>query len=333
MIILALVVLLSIVLLANVGLYERWARDAMHLLVAALNSALAVFSAWLLIAADRPLPPGLVDPLFVASLQRAARDASLAGLATALLASLLLLRPLRRGLVRVLERVRVGHLDPDSPVHTAALVLCIYLLAGMLLEWLVAGDVGGLAELSGPVLIGDVLFSGVLAVAFALMGVGLGVRRSWAETLERLGVTPPNVQNVLGGVGGAGAMLTFMIVFSALWFLLAPNSLGELNSAADVLFGGFASLPAALVVAVSTAVGEELLFRGALQPRLGLLPTSLLFAVLHVQYTLSPASLMILGIGLALGLLRWRLDTTASMVAHFLYNFSLLALAAALPQG
>ena len=333
MVILGLIVLLSIVLLANVGLFEAWARDSTHLLIAAVNGSLAFFGVWALTGASQPLPGMLGDPLFDAALRRAARGVGLVGLATALLASLVLLRPVRQALTRGLGWLHVGDLDPDSPVHTTTLVLSLYLLAWTMVQWLLAGGVGGLADLAGPVLLGDVLLSGVLAVAFALMGVGLGVRRTWPETLERLGLAHPGPRSVLAGINTAGALLLFVMFSGGLWFVLAPQSFEELGSAADVLFGGFASLPAAMVVAVSTAVGEELLFRGALQPRLGLLPTALLFTLLHVQYTLSPASLIILGVGLGLGLVRrWR-DTTAAIVAHFIYNFALLALAATASQG
>lgn len=42
------------------------------------------------------------------------------------------------------------------------------------------------------------------------------------------------------------------------------------------------SAPAAARLAILSGVGEELLFRGALQPWLGLWPTTFLFAVLHI---------------------------------------------------
>ena len=39
-----------------------------------------------------------------------------------------------------------------------------------------------------------------------------------------------------------------------------------------------------LLLALLSAFGEEILFRGVLHPRLGLLPTALLFALLHFPY-------------------------------------------------
>lgn len=332
MVILILIVLLAIVLLANVGQTEDWARSSTYLLIGALNGSVALFGLWALLGSTL-LPLGVfADQELEAAFLAAAHVLGMVGVATGALASALLLRPVRRAVAGGLAWARTGDLDADSPVHTTMLVLCVYLAAWTLVQWLLAGDASGLAELSGPVPLSDVLLSGVLAVAFSLMGVGLGVRRTWGETLERLGVTPLAPGNALPGLTGAGAMLSFQVAAVGVWFLLAPQSLAELGSANSALLGEFTSFPAALVVAFSSAIGEELLFRGALQPRLGLLPTAVLFALLHVQYTLSPAALIILVIGLGLGLLRYWRDTTAAMVAHFFYNFALLALAAAVPQ-
>jgi len=40
-----------------------------------------------------------------------------------------------------------------------------------------------------------------------------------------------------------------------------------------------------LLLGLSAGIGEEITLRGALQPKLGLALTSLLFAALHVQYS------------------------------------------------
>ena len=75
------------------------------------------------------------------------------------------------------------------------------------------------------------------------------------------------------------------------------------------------------VLAISSAAGEEILYRGALQPVYGIVLTSIFFALLHLQYTLTPASLLILIVGFALGWVRQRQSTSAAIIAHFVYNF------------
>ena len=70
------------------------------------------------------------------------------------------------------------------------------------------------------------------------------------------------------------------------------------------------------ILGVAAGVGEELLFRGALQPRLGNISAAFLFAALHTQYAVSLATLEILVLGLVLGLLRGRAGTTGAILAH-----------------
>jgi membrane protease YdiL (CAAX protease family) len=79
----------------------------------------------------------------------------------------------------------------------------------------------------------------------------------------------------------------------------------------------------ALYLAVLTGFGEELLFRGAIQPFAGLLLTSALFGLLHMGQNgiLSAWSVWAFLAGLLLG---WMYDETASLwppiIAHFCVN-------------
>jgi membrane protease YdiL (CAAX protease family) len=70
-------------------------------------------------------------------------------------------------------------------------------------------------------------------------------------------------------------------------------------------------------------------FRGAIQPVFGIWVTSLFFTMLHTQYTLTPATLVIFITSLVLGWLRNRQSTSAAITGHFVYNFIQLVLAGA----
>jgi membrane protease YdiL (CAAX protease family) len=74
-----------------------------------------------------------------------------------------------------------------------------------------------------------------------------------------------------------------------------------------------------LLLGLSAGIGEEITLRGALQPRLGLFWTSLLFAVLHVQYSWFGIA-VIFAIGVILGVIRNRTNTTVAMAIHTLYD-------------
>jgi membrane protease YdiL (CAAX protease family) len=83
----------------------------------------------------------------------------------------------------------------------------------------------------------------------------------------------------------------------------------------------------ALLIGLGAGLGEESLFRGALQPKLGILATSVLFASMHIQYGPSILLLFIFLLSLALGLLRRHVNTTATFLAHAGYNASGVLLA------
>jgi membrane protease YdiL (CAAX protease family) len=76
----------------------------------------------------------------------------------------------------------------------------------------------------------------------------------------------------------------------------------------------------AVILGLSAGISEELLFRGAVQPRLGILLASILFTIGHLQYGLTVATLEILVIGLILGLMRKWTHTTICILIHASYN-------------
>lgn len=79
-----------------------------------------------------------------------------------------------------------------------------------------------------------------------------------------------------------------------------------------------------VILALASAVGEELLFRGALMPWLGLWPQALIFALLHVGPgpRFWPWTASAFAVGLLFGyLVHWTGDLGAPIVAHFVVNF------------
>lgn len=79
-----------------------------------------------------------------------------------------------------------------------------------------------------------------------------------------------------------------------------------------------------LVIALASSLAEEALFRGLLQPSLGLWLTAAIFAVLHVGPTprYLPWTVMAFGAGLLFGgLFQWSGDLVAPFVAHATVNY------------
>lgn len=213
--------------------------------------------------------------------------------------------------------------NPDSPVHLTAFVLCLAYFGNNVTAFVLGGGLSGLAqslEESG-VALDQTAFMGLLWVLAALLGVGLWLRRSPAQVAQRLGLRWPTREDVSIGLLVGSGMIVGSLVISALWAgLSSPDVFAEQTVAAEQLASAINSLSLVLVVSLSASVGEEIFFRGALQPVFGLVPTSLFFALAHPQYTLTPAALWIVVVALAFGWLRRRYSTTAAIIAHFVYN-------------
>ncbi len=216
-----------------------------------------------------------------------------------------------------------GQYNPDAPMHTAALVIVLtfnaYLLAAFLLQ-------GGRSALSSSFSTQGVpnsalLIQAVIFVGVALWGVGLGTRRSLPQALQRLGLWSPSSGQVLAGAGAGVGLLALALVYGSIWqFLLPPEQIAQQTAAAEALALAFATLPGALLLSASSAISEEILLRGAVQPVFGNMLTSLFFALLHTQHLITPGLLLLFLVSLALGWLRQRYGTTAAVVAHFTYN-------------
>ena len=85
----------------------------------------------------------------------------------------------------------------------------------------------------------------------------------------------------------------------------------------------FQSVPAILTAGLVVGVVEETLFRIALQPKSGLVPTSLLFLVSRGQSGIGLLELNLLAFGMLLGLLRMRFNTSTCVLAHITYNVTI----------
>jgi membrane protease YdiL (CAAX protease family) len=79
-----------------------------------------------------------------------------------------------------------------------------------------------------------------------------------------------------------------------------------------------------VILALASSIGEEMLFRGALLPWLGLWPQAVVFALLHVGpgKRFLPWTLSALVLGAAFGWLTvWTTNLGAPIAAHFVINF------------
>ena len=223
----------------------------------------------------------------------------------------------------------------DPPIFLALWLFVTVLLANNLVgilgfEQLERGGAFSLGT-GSRVSPGVVLASQLPFLVVAVLGVGAGVRRSPRQTLARLGYGPISPKQL--GIVALFVVAAFALSLAAdyLFSLLQPDLYRDVGRVSRALFDPRGLSPGsavlfALLIGLGAGLGEETLFRGAVQPALGILPTSILFASMHVQYGPSLLLGYIFLLSIGLGLMRRYINTTASFVAHASYNaLSILA--------
>ena len=175
------------------------------------------------------------------------------------------------------------------------------------------------AETGGPLLDTAQLVGSVIGLSVLSLGaVGLLIRRDLRATLDRLGLRVPRPSHYLLVVLGVAALFGLNVGSEALQSRWFPD-LWSHDQRVSALIAGGLGLWGSLLLGVSAGVGEELAMRGALQPRLGLWLTSLLFAALHVQYSWFGMAVVFM-LGVVLGVIRNRTSTTVAILVHTLYD-------------
>lgn len=216
---------------------------------------------------------------------------------------------LARRMFRVLEPSRSLRLG----ARIALIAALLYPPAAIAFPALIEG-------MNGASLVGkESLWSNLVGMAVLAFGaVGYRIRRNLPATLERLGLRSLEASHwVVIAIG-----LVLLVVLNAgaewvqhRWF---PDLWASDQRVNRLIAGGLSQWDT-LLLGVSAGVGEELSLRGALQPKLGVFLTSLLFALLHVQYSWFGIGI-ILVLGLLLGTIRSRTSTSAAILVHALYD-------------
>lgn len=224
--------------------------------------------------------------------------------------------PVRRLLARLVP------INPESPVHTLALVLSGY-LAGQSVLTLSQEGLVGLAENTQSVSIDLVILSELLLAIVALFGVGFLIRRDWRGLIGRLGLAMPTAKQLLVAAGIIVALVIVQGIAGAMVTYLYPEQAELLETISSSMLGEMDTAWEWMLLALAAGIGEELLFRGALQPAFGIAASSLLFALLHVQYGYTPFILVVVVIAVVLGLIRRYASTTIAIIVHVGYDFAL----------
>ena len=163
----------------------------------------------------------------------------------------------------------------------------------------------------------------MLPMAGAFYGLMFAAALVWGAVEGRPPVFLPGGRDVEWGADlGLGIGVGLLVVLGS-ELITRFTSWGEQSARLLGEMLGEVSQADAIWLALASAIAEELFFRGAIQPHLGLVGTSLLFGVAHLppRRELVPWTLMAVGAGFLLGgLFEWTGNVLAPIAAHFTLN-------------
>lgn len=192
-------------------------------------------------------------------------------------------------------------------------------------------------------LFGQPTFAGLLVnvtVNLALLGfAAVGYLRfarghSLEGTAEALGLGPLDAADQLKAlVEGVGWGLVGLLAVGLIGAGLMQVGVGpDQNVLADLITQTL-TLPQAFLVSFLAALGEEIFFRGFLQPRIGLLPQAVVFGAIHATYLNGFEVLGTFVLALAFGYAYRRTDSLLAPIAgHFAANALVFVLARYAPR-
>lgn len=319
--VLGVILLFSLIFVANVAEARRTERlkRLFNWILLLVNLPIFLMGLALLL-----VPPQQLEATTVGVTFSAFRPAGLVLLLSAVWGLLVTLPEARRLMTRVMP------IDPTSPVHALALVLAGYLIGNSVVT-LTQGGLEGLAQTSSAATILDIVASELLYAMVGVAGVGLFVRRQGWKLLDRLGLQMPSREQLRGSIRWVLILVALQWLMGAIFLFTNPEQAEALDNLNTLLLENIDTPAEWFVLALSAALGEEILFRGALQPVFGLWATAFLFAMAHIQYGLTLATLLVFVIGVVLGLIRRRYNTGVAIFVHFSYNFILGLLALLAP--
>jgi membrane protease YdiL (CAAX protease family) len=213
----------------------------------------------------------------------------------------------------------VTPIDPDSPTDMTGLSVLLAIL-GLLIATALLAPAPTSLEGIAPGLF-DLVLQAVVFVLVAYITVGWRIVRTFAQATARLGITVPTWQSLAAALGFTVLSLLTVIAVGILAQIVQPDLAETMSGLTDDLTANFQYPLGALILGICAGAGEEALFRGALQPRYGIVLTSIVFALLHApQYGLNVSVLGLFAVSVLLGLARNAFGTTTAMIAHAAYN-------------
>ncbi len=166
----------------------------------------------------------------------------------------------------------------------------------------------------------------VLLVAIAFFAVGGAINRDFSSVRDRLGLHMPTMRQVVISIALVVPLLIISAIGAVLTDFFQPGFTDEIDDIVGEVTADLINVQGAILIGLSAGIGEEVLFRGAMQPTFGIVITSLVFMLIHVQYGFSFILLSLFATSVVFGIQRIKMNTTCCIITHATYNFVVVML-------
>lgn len=203
-------------------------------------------------------------------------------------------------------------LVPERYMHRAVVCVMLAILIGVMFVW------SFMKEYPTPDYQWmELVFVSLMSTAVVLLALGWGTRRNWREIWIRLGLNKKPTWR--GFLTVSLLLLILMGIGQSVGYLVK-----ELEGLWNIQLMQSMDLPrldwfTILLLGIAPGISEELAFRGALQPRVGLWVSSIVFTLIHMQYDWVGLLFVFLS-SLFFGWVAIRYSLWLSIWAHMLMN-------------
>lgn len=211
----------------------------------------------------------------------------------------------------------VTPMDPASTIDMMGLGLILALMSYF--GWAITLD-SDPDDLTSAVTVTSQITNVAFFILVAYVAVGTNIYRSSSEATSRLGLRWPTLTDIVIGVAAVVPAFMLSMVGSLLTLYFQPDLFDDLGSTMEEMSSGTSVTLVAVLIFASAGLGEEILFRGAIQPRFGIFLTSAFWALVHTQYQFSFVVFGLFLVGVLFGFMRKYQSTTSAIIAHAVYN-------------
>lgn len=236
---------------------------------------------------------------------------------------------------------RIGLVPLASP--RGALALALFLVACILVigfplqqlaAWVITGEAPETSDFTLDLLLLSLALNVVALLAVPVLAVWISRPGPPGLVVERLRLTLGPQFGIHLAIGAGITVATMFALGALLWGLEEAGLYTAEESELVPQLQAVLTLPLIFIIPLIAAVTEEVFFRGILQPRVGLITSSLLFGVVHSGYGTVLQLVAPFVLGLLFGLLFERTRSLwAPIAGHFTFDLIQLSILYLLPES